>query len=320
MEIVTGYQFRPSDMNIAARVPGISAFMRCRNGADFVEATIRSHLNYYDELVVVYNQCTDDTPDILARLAAEFAPKMRVFHYTDRVQPLGSAAHASTPGDSPHSMVNYSNFALAQTRHRIVVKLDDDHLAIPREVEKMVNAFRNGQVDTRFQHCFSGFNIARAEDGSLGIPAFDPVVGGGDHGYFVASEDTRFYYDKRFERFGRGEMKRRFVGFFYWHLKYLKQGQGFVNYELGANPTSRYARKKQQFDQSGLLDLPQTCRNLLPGRGAWVKAVLAEKFALKYARDKAALTTFQDMTLIEALDLLSPCWNEVPRLGTCVHL
>ncbi|NOX41063.1 MAG: glycosyltransferase family 2 protein [Alphaproteobacteria bacterium] len=307
-------------MNIAARVPGISAFMRCRNGADFVEATIRSHLEYYDELVVVYNQCTDDTPNILARLVAEFGPKMRVFHYTDRVQPLGSAAHANTPGDSPESMVNYSNFALAQTRFQVVVKLDDDHLAIPREVEKMVNAFRNGQVDMRFQHCFSGFNIARAKDGTLGIPAFDPVVGGGDHGYFVASEDTRFYYDKRFERFGRGEMRRRFAGFFYWHLKYLKQGQGFVNYELNANPTSRYARKKQQFDHSSLLDLPQTCRDLSPGIGAQLKAALAEKFALKFARDKAALNMFEDMTLIEALDQLSPGWTEVPRLGTFVQV
>jgi len=306
-------------MNIAARKPGISAFMRCRNGADFVEATIRSHLGFYDDLVVVYNQCTDKTPDILARLSQEFGPKMRVFHYTDRVQPLGSEAHANTRGDSPESMVNYSNFALAQTRCQVVVKLDDDHLAIPSEVEKMVNALRAGTADLRFQHCFSGFNIARSQGGTLGIPAFDPVVGGGDHGYFLASEETRFYYDKRFERFGRGKLKRRFAGFFYWHLKYLKQGQGFVNYELGSNPSSRYARKKRLFDQSGLLDLPQTCRDLMPGAGARAKAVLAEKFALKYARDTAALTMFQDMTLIEALDAISPGWVDVPRLGSFVH-
>jgi len=315
IDTITGYQFRPSDMHIADRVPGISAFMRCRNGADFVESTIRSHIGFYDEIVVVYNQCTDATPDILARLMQEFGPKLRVYHYTDRVQPLGSQGHATEAGDSPESMVNYSNFVLAQTRHRIVVKLDDDHYAIPSEVAALVSDLRSGKADARFQHCFSGFNIARDQDGTLGIPAFDPVVGGGDHGYFHVSEDTRFFHDKRFERFGRGPLKRRFAGFFYWHLKYLKAGQGFKNYELNDNPDSRFARKKVQFEKSGLLSLPEACAALTPGLVDRFAALLSEKSRLKFDRDTQAGPMFAGQSLTDALDRLCPDWTSVPRLG-----
>lgn len=312
---IEGYVFRPDHMNISARTPGISAFMRCRNGADFVESTIRSHIAFYDEIVVAYNQCEDATPDILRRLMTEFDGKIRVFHYTDRVAPLGSDAHAGTPADAPQSMVNYSNFALAQTRHQIVVKLDDDHLAIPSEVEKITKTLRQGRTDPRVQYCFSGFNIARTADGQLGIPAFDPVVGGGDHGYFHVSETTRFYYDKRFERFGARPLRREFAGFFYWHLKYLKTGQGFRNYELGANPTSRYARKQQQFQHSRIAGLPDVIAALSPRKSAGLVARLSEKTRLKYKRNRRAADMFPDRSLVEALDRLNPGWHEIPRLG-----
>src|SRR5690606_2481883 len=66
------FRFRPEDLKIGERKPGISAFMRIRNGADFLEATIRSHISHFDEIVAVHNRCTDETPDILARLAQEF--------------------------------------------------------------------------------------------------------------------------------------------------------------------------------------------------------------------------------------------------------
>ncbi len=310
VETISGYRFRPADLRIGERRPGISAFMRCRNGADFVAATIRSHVEFYDEIVVAYNQCEDDTPAILARLAEEFAPKIRVFHYTDRVQPLGSRGHAETPGDHPESMVNYSNFVLAQTRHEWAVKLDDDHLAIPQAVAGLVERLRAGRLDPRVQHCFSGFNLARAADGRLGIPAFDPVVGSGDHGYFRVSERTVFRHDRRFERFAHA-LPRRFAGFFYWHLKYLKAGEGFRNYELGANPDSRYAKKRHAFRQSRMVDLPQAVAALAPGPGLWLAALVAPKARLTLARNRAARRELGDATLEAALDRTSPGWRDV---------
>lgn len=315
IETISGYQFRPSDLNLTTRQPGISAFLRTRNGADFIETTIRSHIGFYDEIVAVYNQCQDDTAGILARLAQEFSPKLRVFHYTDRVQPLGSEGHANTPGDHPESMVNYSNFALSQTRFQTVVKLDDDHLAIPSTVEKMCSDWRAGKADKGVLHCFSGLNIARDQDGNLGIAGFDPVSGGGDIGYFHMAEGIYFYHDRRFERFGRGQLKRRFAGYLYWHLKFLKTGGGFQNYELAENPESRFARKQEKFAGSDVLELPQAVQALRPGFSEKLVARTHDKHRLKSDRNRAAADVFTDTSLIAALDRLSPGWQAIAGLG-----
>ncbi|MDA0224385.1 MAG: glycosyl transferase [Proteobacteria bacterium] len=316
IQTISGYQFRPSDLNLAGRTSGISAFLRTRNGADFVEATIRSHMPFYDEIVAVYNQCDDKTPQILARLAQEFGPKLRVFHYTDRVQPLGSKGHANTPGDHPESMVNYSNFALKETQHDVVVKLDDDHLAIPGRVAEICSTFRKGTADRRRFHCFSGLNVAYDGQGRLAVPAFELLSGNGDIGYFQIAPDTVFHHDRRFERFDRGRLKRMFAGYFYWHLKFLKSGAGFVNYELQSNPDSRFAKKKVEFDQTAMLDIKQAIAAISPGRMDRVSASTGGKLALNYGRDKAVAAAFPDASLEAALDRLSPDWRQVPGLGS----
>ncbi len=315
-EIITGYSFHPVDLNISTRTPGISAYLRARNGADFIEATLRSHIEYYDEIVVVYNQCEDDTADIVARLAQEFAPKIRLFHYTDRVQPLGSKAHARTPGNSPQSMVNFSNLALVKTRHQTVIKLDDDHLAIPDRVAKICAAFRRGEADTSALHCISGLNIARGQNGNLGVPVAEPVSGNGDIGYFRMAEDTFFFHDRRFERFGRGKLKRIFAGYLYWHMKFLKTGDGFRNYELANNPESRFARKRVEFDQSRLLTLPGAIKAMAPSTFDRLSAKTGGKLALNLARDEAAKAAFPDATLEDSLSRLSPGWHDIAGLGT----
>jgi glycosyltransferase involved in cell wall biosynthesis len=308
-ETVETYRFRPDMLAPADRKPGISAFMRIRNGADFLEATIRSHAAFYDEIVAVFNQCTDATPDILARLSAEMGPKLRVFHYLPRVSPAGSEGHARTPGDAPESLVTYSNFALAQTRHEWAVKLDDDHLAISGAVADMVAAIRAGRADTRAMHCFSGLNLIRAPDGVLSIPAAAPVSGKGDIGYFRVTEETRFSHDPRFERFARGDLPRRFAGWFYWHLKYLKSGGGFANYELEANPTSRYARRRQRLARGGLWTLAEARDGLAPGLLRRLRGMIDSKERLGVDRDAAVATAFPQADLEAALDATSLDWR-----------
>lgn len=310
METVTGYSFRPADLRVAERRPGISAFMRIRNGADFLEAAIRTHIDAFDEIVAVYNQCTDATPDILARLAQEYGPKLKVFHYADRVYPPGSKEHATEPADSPHSLVNYYNFALAQTGYAIATKLDDDHLAIPDSLRRVCERLRAGETGSdRLLHCFSGLNLARDGQGGLAVPAHDMISGGGDIGFFRVGPDTYFQHDRRFERFARAGLRRSFTGFLYWHLKYLKQGEGFANYELDRNPDGRYARRRDRLRGSHMLDLPQLRRQIRPGISDRVLAAVSGKHRLILERNKAVAATFPHATLPEALDATSPCWR-----------
>ena len=250
MKRITNFSFSPIHLEIATRKPGISAFLRTRNGADFLEPTIRSHIDHYDEIVAVYNTSEDSTEALLLRLEQEFQGRLRVFHYADEVFPPGSEGHKVTPPNSPNSMVNYTNFALAQTSFNVVVKLDDDHIAERSNLKKITNDIRRLGYNIDSFWGFSGLNLARTRQGSIGILRSEPFSGSGDIGYFQAGQDRYFHHDRRFERFDRGPLRAEFKGFLYWHMKYLKQGGGFQNYNFTDNPKSRFIKKQQSLSES----------------------------------------------------------------------
>ncbi|MFX6027702.1 hypothetical protein ABTE84_20345, partial [Acinetobacter baumannii] len=56
--------------------------------------------------------------------------------------------------------------------------------------------------------------------------------------------------DRRFEDFRKYYFDRVFAGFAYWHMKYLKSGLGFANYEIQKGRNRRFARKEKDFHAS----------------------------------------------------------------------
>ena len=240
------YSFRPDDLDIAGRFPGIGAFMRVKNGADFIEATIRSHMPHVDEIVVVHNQCTDATPAILARLGTEFGNRLRVFHYRPKGFAPGSDGHAGEPANSPASFVNQSNFALARTSFRVAVKIDDDHLAMDARLARLTARIRADAYRLDRSLCFSGINLARDEAGKVGVLAAEPFVGAGDHFFFEVTPETYFIHHPRFEDF-RHAKPRVFTDFTYWHLKFLKPDFGFGNRDIAGGGNPRFERKRNAF-------------------------------------------------------------------------
>ena len=245
-DVTETYRFKPDDLNAAGRLPGIGAFMRVKNGADFIEATIRSHMPHLDEIVVVHNQCTDATPAILARLAAEFGGRLRVFPYRPKVHAPGSEAHAREPADSPASFVNQSNYALTRTRYRAAMKLDDDHLAMDERLAGLTGHIRADSYHLAKVLCFSGINLARDEKGAVGVLKREPFAGAGDHFFFEVTPETRFIHHPRFEDFHHGK-PRVFTDFTYWHLKYLKPEFGFANRDIETGGNPRFERKRREF-------------------------------------------------------------------------
>lgn len=273
------------------REAGISAFMRVRNGEDFIGLAIESHMPWFDEIVVCHNRCTDRTVEILEHLQAQHPDKLRVFDYSPRVHPAGSRQHRREHWRSVNSLANFYNYSLAKTRYRVAMKLDDDHVAIPEGVEQLTRTIR--AADHRLGKrmlCFSGINLVMC-DGALGALAYRPFAGHGDHWYFEVSPDTYFVQDRRFERFTRRGMQREYHGLAYWHLKYLKQGEGFANYELDDNPDSRYNKQYQAYreglhhiDFDALDSLGQA--RVASGRGIFdrLRRRLDDKHRLKFER------------------------------------
>ncbi len=283
-DTISGYRFEPGDLHVGTRTPGISIFMRVRNGADFLEAAIRSHADAVDEIVAVHNQCTDGSDEILHKLCAELGPKLRVVHYLDRVFPPGSEGHAREAANAPSSFVNMSNFALAQTRHTVAMKLDDDHVAIGDRFARLAERVRAQQCRLKETLCFSGINLARSADGTVGVPAHEPLVGTGDHFLFEVRPDTFFRHDPRFEHFHHAD-PRVFGDITYWHLKYLKAGLGFANYEMDETRNPRFERKKRKLlENRRLLTVAALAGTMPVWSGLARRLPLPEKTKLRAAR------------------------------------
>jgi glycosyltransferase involved in cell wall biosynthesis len=243
----SAFRFDRSGLALA-RQPGISAIMRIKNGAEFLRLSIESHLRYFDEIVACFNDCSDETPNILAELADRYPGKVRPIEYLPKVHPILSAEHAATPTDSLHATANYYNFALSQARYSYATKLDDDHLAIDVHVEAAMQRVREAIRDGRREiYTFSGLNLARNAKGQLGVYTAKPFVGSGDHLYFPVCEQIYFVQEQRTEifHFLPPRLPKRYVGLLYFHLKHAKAVSGFHNLATSQAEQSQLEYERQ---------------------------------------------------------------------------
>ena len=219
------------------RKPGISAYMRLKNEGEFVGLAIRSHLEFYDEIIAVYNGCTDNTEKILLELQEQFPEKIKVYHYLPEVHPLGSDAHRRAPTYSVHSMANYYNYALSKTTFSVAVKLDGDHLAIPQNLAPLIDTIRRDIIAGKQKiYTFSGINLIK-KSGSImaGGHMKYPFSGQGDIMYHPVTKRFIFRQGTTTEKFSRPtprELEYQYMGIMYFHLKYLKKEFGILSGDL----------------------------------------------------------------------------------------
>ncbi|MGI2091208.1 hypothetical protein ACRN96_01055 [Shewanella oncorhynchi] len=216
------------------RKPGISAFLRIKNGAEFLRSSIETHIPYYDEIIACYNDCTDNTAEILNDLKGKYPEKIKVFEYLPKVHPIFSDAHNSCTTYDVHSLANFYNYTLSKTSYNIATKLDDDHIAIDRNLKPVISRIRNDIAsNVKKVYTFSGVNLAFDVNNKLGVYKREPLVGTGDHMYFPVSSKIYFSQEKNVEafKFLDSKYEKKYMGVMYFHLKHLKSGYGFLNLE-----------------------------------------------------------------------------------------
>jgi len=232
------------DLKVDQRRPGISGFMRLRNEEDFVALAIESHLPFLDELVVVHNGCTDRTPEIVSQYANRFPDKIRAYHYEPVVYPPGTPEYRSVAADSPHSLVNYYNFALCRTTRKVAVKIDGDHVAIPSAFRALTRIVRReGLRRLKFWKRFAaymgflGLNLY-VQEGKMFVNGNYPLTEW-DHGFFPVTSETWHKFDPRWEVLETGTLPNwwmRTIAFY--HLKALKRDRGYGNWGFTADQAS----------------------------------------------------------------------------------
>ena len=239
------FKFNPASLS-APRPPGISAYLRVKNGESFVRLAIESHLPFYDEIIAVYNDCTDATPQILHDLATKYPQKIKVFHYLPKVVPKMTKEHTQTPTESVHSSANYYNYALSKTTYNTATKLDDDHLAIPCKLAPLIKTIRADIADNQQKvYIFSGINLIR--DKYANIVCSDKNTFGGnnyDHLYHTVNAQIFYHNSTRTQSINKKYIQTfpiQYMGIMYFHLKGLNEKfQWYYGTKVNAIPFDEF--------------------------------------------------------------------------------
>lgn len=229
------------------RRPGISGFMRLRNEAEFLDRTFETHLPGLDELVVVYNRCTDETPAICHRWQARYPAKISVFEYDPEIVPLGSPDAKTIDPRDEHSLANYYNWTLTRTTREIVIKVDGDHIGNPMRFAATCDRVRR-KLDRDEAWPIYGLNITRTrrgvgiynlydfhpQFGTLGQRLGPPAFTTGDQSFYFVEPNMRHVTDpdEGYEKLDLSRKRRAPVGmtYLFFHMKGMKRDQGIGNW------------------------------------------------------------------------------------------
>lgn len=132
-------------------LPGLSGIMRAKNEGRFIGTCIDCIIDSLDELVVVYNECTDNTEAILKSKVEKYGDKLKIYRYNHKVlfsnlTPEEYKYAVSLPEDSPELFCTQCNLSLDNISYQYVVIIDPDQFYFADEVKKWRDVCRGGNV------------------------------------------------------------------------------------------------------------------------------------------------------------------------------
>jgi glycosyltransferase involved in cell wall biosynthesis len=262
--------FSPKDFDAKNKRPGLSAIMRLRNEQEFAALALGSIIPFFDEIVIVFNGCTDKTPDIVADFAAKYPDQIRAFHYLPKIHPFMTREHSREPAHSVHSGVYYTNFALSKVTCEICCCWDGDEVADPVALGRITKAIRDEPRNRKdlwlSPHRYGywwyvGVNLWE-RDGEIFVHQHRPLAGlKHDHGFWHMSRYTIYKRHVRYEYLFKRLMRHKYVGCAYYHLKGLKSQRGTDYYGRGPDSGSeKISRVQQRWLNSPLITLDELRR------------------------------------------------------------
>ena len=112
------------------RSTGLSAFVRCKNEEEYIVACLMSVVRIFDEIVVVLNNSTDRTEELVADLASHHS-NIRILSYAPECATIGPGYLDRARANPESSIARYYNWCVEQTTFSHVCKWDGDMIATP---------------------------------------------------------------------------------------------------------------------------------------------------------------------------------------------
>ena len=132
-------------MGIKSLKYGLSGLMRVKNEDRYVGVCIDSVIDALDELIVVYNDCTDNTEAILHEKVKKYGNKIKIYPFNHNLLVTNLTLEqyeyaVSLPEDSPRLHCTQCNYALEHASYQYAVKIDPDQIYFADEVKKWRDA------------------------------------------------------------------------------------------------------------------------------------------------------------------------------------
>lgn len=129
------------------RPVGVSGLLRVKNDAGFLSTCIDSCINALDELIICYQDCTDNAPDIIREKQSQYPDKIKVYYYAPLVYCWGLTDEEtkyafSLPESSLHKLCNYYNYTLSKATYRYAMKIDSDQIYFTEKLKRFCDAYR----------------------------------------------------------------------------------------------------------------------------------------------------------------------------------
>ena len=130
------------------RPVGVSGLMRVKNEARWVAQSIDTCIDALDELIICYQACTDETPEIIEQKRQQYPDKIKVFFYAPPVYAFELSKKdfdyaCKLPEDSIHHFSNYTNYVLSKASFRYAVKIDADQIYFSKRITALSEAYRD---------------------------------------------------------------------------------------------------------------------------------------------------------------------------------
>ncbi|HAX78026.1 MAG TPA: hypothetical protein DCY88_19945 [Cyanobacteria bacterium UBA11372] len=215
------------------RLDGISGVMLIHNEAEFLSQVIETWIDAVDELAIAFNNCTDNSPQIIEEYERNYYPKIRAFHYLHEVYSPNTQEQLESDESDIRSFCHYANFTISQTRYKTCVLINGDHVGIPERLKSIYQFLQKNPLQNTALF-FSGVNLWRQpNDLRYYINVNDVEIGNGDLAYWTVSPQHIFVKHPKapvLNIINYQGLSCYYIGFIFWHTCFLKKDRGLGNY------------------------------------------------------------------------------------------
>lgn len=129
------------------RKNGVSGMMRVKNDAEFIKACVESCIDALDELIIVYNDCSDKSPEIIKEIEKKYPEKIKSYEYKPKI--IAWNLDENTVKKifnkeilAENTLAGYYNYTLSKTTYTYVMKVDADQIYYTSKLKEICDCYR----------------------------------------------------------------------------------------------------------------------------------------------------------------------------------